>query len=65
MPIIDAASRSNETARIAFPSRVRETSRVSSTIRVTVVEIVSRRVGDAFRGPQWMPPRRSMNSALS
>ena len=33
IPIIEAASRSNAVARIAFPNLVRETSRTSATIR--------------------------------
>src|SRR3954451_14014867 len=33
MPIIDAASRSNEVARIALPSCVRETSKMSRNMR--------------------------------
>ena len=39
MPIIAAASRSNETARIAFPNRVQRTSARSATIRTTALEM--------------------------
>ncbi len=37
MPIIDAASRSNATARIAFPSFVRDTTSVSAIISAMLV----------------------------
>ena len=40
MPIISAASRSNDVARIAFPVRVRETSSASTIVKPTDTEIV-------------------------
>jgi hypothetical protein len=41
MPIIDAASRSNDVARIAFPIFVRATSSVRTTISAIVEITVS------------------------
>ena len=40
IPIISAASRSNEVARIAFPVRVRETTSVSAIVNPIDTEIV-------------------------
>ena len=57
MPIIAAASRSNEVARIALPSRVRETrSRSAATIRTNAPTMTMICADDATRTPPtWKP----------
>ena len=54
-PIISAASRSYETARIDRPSFDRPTHNVSITMTATVVTITMIRISDTFSGPTWMP----------
>ena len=58
MPIIAAASRSNETARIALPRRVQWTSANSANIRKTAptITITPRYwMKTPLSPPRWMP----------
>ena len=56
MPIIAAASRSNDVARIAFPSCVRATNSVSATISATAEATTRIRIFQMKTSPMWMPP---------
>ncbi len=64
-PIISAASRSNETARTAFPVRDRLTQRVSTTITTAVPTITNTRTSHTRIGPIGMPVEMSMSFGAS
>ena len=53
MPIISAACRSNDTARIARPSCVRDTNHVSATISTSAPTITM-----IWASATWTPPGR-------
>ena len=55
IPIIDAASRSNEVARMAFPVRVCATNTVSTILSPSADRIVRIRGIETFSGPSWIP----------
>ena len=58
MPIIAAASRSNETARIALPSCVQRTSASRATISTTALTMTIRPrywTKTPLSPPMWMP----------
>ena len=59
MPIIAAASRSYEVARIALPICVLFTSSVSAIIRTNAEEMITIRSSEMCSGPQVIPLKKS------
>ena len=55
-PIIAAASRSNDVARIALPSCVRATNSVSTIMSATAAATTRIRIFQMKTPPMWMPP---------